>query len=328
MQLVALKDCYYLSVIALVKTASWFPSPKLKEWVVRSVACIAYRSSSSKRRLSQKNLAAAFDGRLSERQLRRVVRRAFYEFWDDTFSLLPSRAGRAALKQADLCGVEHLRTALKNGKGVILWESRHFGRRTLAKQILHEHGFAIHQVHGWNHLGGFLGDSSTWVRRHVVERFFEKWEKQFVAEIICLPKSDSLAFTRALLERLQHNAIICIPADGGSGQKIIPIQFLGRTGAFSTGMVSLAKISGAAILPLFCFQESTGGTKVVIEAPVRVESNVDKERSLENSIFGYISLLEAYVRRYPEQYRNWHLLGSVEGMNRKQLSPQGRPRSS
>lgn len=314
MWLVAPKDFYFLAVIVLIKTVSWLPWAKLKQWVVRCLAWTAYVLSSSKRQLSQKNLSAVFDGQLSESQVRRVVRRAFYEFWHDTFSLLPSRAERAALGQAHLCGAEHLHTALQNGKGAILWESSHFGGRMLAKQVLHEHGFAIHQIHGWNHVGGFLSDSPTWVRQHVVEHFFEKWEKQWLAEIIFLPKSDSLAFTRTLLNRLQQNAILCIAADGQSGWKFMPIRFLGCTGVlFPTGMVSLAKISGAAILPLFCLRDSAEGTKVIIEAPIHLESRVDKERNLENSIAKYARLLEDYVRRYPEQYRNWHLLGSARG---------------
>lgn len=311
MRFVAIKDGYYLTVIGLVKIASWC-SPKLKEGLVRSVAWLAYNLSTSKRRHSEKNLAAAFDGKMNESRVRRVVRRAFYEFWDDTFSLLPPRGGRAAHETANLCGLEHLRAALKKGRGVVLWESRHFGKRTVAKRILHEEGFAIHQVHGWNHLGGLLGDSPSWVQRNLIDRVFEGWEKRFVKEIIHLPESNSLAFTRALLERLQRNAVVCIPADGGSGQKFIPVHFLGRAGAFPTGMVSLARISGAAILPLFCFRESTATIKVVIEAPLAIESNADKERGLENSIAGYVGLLEGYARRYPEQYRNWHLLG-IEG---------------
>ena len=59
------------------------------------------------------------------------------------------------LKQLELLGLEHLRVAIGQGKGAILWESSCFRRRLLAKQILHNNGFAVDQVHGENHLGGF-----------------------------------------------------------------------------------------------------------------------------------------------------------------------------
>jgi len=321
MRFIALKDCYFLAVIALMKTVRWFPSPQLKEWVVRCIAWVAYHLPSSKRRLSRENLAAAFAGRLSESQVHGIVKRAFYEFWHDAFSLLPSHRERIALKHMNLCGIEHLYTTLKNGKGVILWESGHFGRRVLSQQILHEHGFAIHQVHSWAHLGGFLSRSPTWVRQHLIKRFFETCEKQFVAEIIYLPQSNSLVFTRTLLERLRQNAIICIPSDGRSGQKFIPREFLGCPSIFSTGMVSLARISGAAILPLFCLQGSEGRTRVVIEPPIHIASDAERERGLENSIVEYVSLLEVYVRRYPEQYRSWHMLRRPASSQR-QASPK------
>jgi len=308
MKFVRIKDFYFLSVIMLIMITSWFSSPKLKEFVVSFIASAAYRFSRNKRRLGEKNLSETFNDKLSEDQRREIVKGAFYEFWKDTFSLSLSSVERGAIIEAEIRGVEHLHGALKNGMGVILWESVFFGRRTLAKQMLHENGFSIYQVHMKHHLGGFQNDrgSITWVQRHIIRPLFEKCEKQFVEEIIYLPNSNSLAFTRVLLNRLKQNSIICITGDVGFGQKLIPQRFLGRTKLFATGMVSLAKISGAPILPIFCIQERNGKASLIIDHPIQIETDVDRERGLENSIAQYAGLLESYIRRFPEKCRSWH----------------------
>ena len=309
MKCLRIQDLYSLTVIVLIKIVSGFPSPLLKDLTIKSIAFAAYHVSKKKRHSMEKNLSEAFDGKLAEYQRREIVKGAFYEFWRETFSRWSTRQERAALKIVEIQGVEHLHKALKNGRGVILWESNAFGRRTLSKQILHENGFLIHQVYGEVHLRGFLTTdpdrSNSWVRDHMIKTEMERSEKPFLAEIIYLPSSDSLVFTRILLDRLKQNAILCIPGDGRSGKKLLPMRFLGHTKLFSTGMVSLAKISGASILPIFCIQEKNGKTSLIIEPPILIEIEVGREQVLEKGVLQYVRLLESYIRKYPEQYRNW-----------------------
>jgi lauroyl/myristoyl acyltransferase len=309
MKLMTATDFYFLSVMALTKSLSWFSSIQLRAFVARSIALAAYLLLGNKKRLCERNLSQTFDGKLTKSQIRRIVIESYDEFWYDAFSLLPSTSERAVIKQLDLRGVEHLQRALKDGRGVILWESSYFGRRILGKQILHEHGYAIHQVHAANHLlGGFMPSTSsaTWIRDHVFKPFLEKSEKQFVSEIIYLPESDSLTFTRVLLNQLKQNGIVCMPGGGMYARKFISTKFLGQPISFSTGIISLAKISGAPLLPMFCILERDGKTRLIIERPISIESNVGRERGIENGVNQYISLLESYIKKYPEQYRNWH----------------------
>ena len=309
MKCLRIQDLYSLTVIALIKIVSGFPSPLLKNLTIKSIAFAAYHVSKKKRHRAKENLSEAFDGKLAERQRREIVKGAFYEFWRETFSRWLTRQEKAALKSVSIQGLEHLQRALRNGKGAILWESNALGRRTLSKQILHENGFAIHQVYAEVHLKGFLTTDPdrhhSWVRDHMIKTEMERCEKPSLAEIIYLPRSDSLVFTRVLLDRLKQNAILCIPGDGRSGKKLLPMKFLGRTKLFSTGMVSLAKISGASILPLFCIQEKNGKTNLIIEPPILIEREMRREAGFEKGLNQYVRLLESYIRKYPEQYRNW-----------------------
>jgi len=201
-----------------------------------------------------------------------------------------------------IIGEELLRSALTKGRGVILLESNAFGYRVIAKQLLSRRGFRLHQVHAENHLNGLRNEGlgANWMRRAVLKRTFERWEKKFMSEIIDLPGGESMLFTRTLQRRLAANSIICSAGDGGLGQKLVTVPFLGRDRPFATGMFSLSKISGSPILPLFCFQEEGDEIKLVLGP----EHDVVKD-GVDGALVSFVRLLEDYIRRYPGQYRNW-----------------------
>jgi len=282
----------------------------LKVFVVKIIVFIAYWFLKNKRELSEKNLSEIFGEEINKKQIKNILKGSYYEFWDDTFCLLPSIKDQRALKRTNVIGIKHLQDAHKEGRGVILLESNDFGRRISGKQILHGMGFQLNQVHAEDHLlSGFTGggNSDSWVRRHIVRPFFENGEKRFIQEIIYFPKkSNSLVFARTLLDRLKRNGIICMAGGGLSGQKFIPIKFLSHSGIFATGIVSLAKMSSAPILPIFCIHGKDGKTNLIIERPILISPDAGRENNLGNIILQYLNLLESYVKKYPEQYRNWH----------------------
>jgi lauroyl/myristoyl acyltransferase len=292
-------DIYLLCVIALIKVVDRSASPLLGRFFARTAALAAWRL--SRRRRRSRSLSLARTLAVSEAEIPQIVKNCFYEFWYGVFSL-PCHGGRRSMR-VELRGLENLHNAIAKGKGVILWESNSFGKRVLAKRILHGNGVSVSQVHGQHHLEGFH-NSKSWIAMKVIRPFFENCERPFVKEIIYLPDSE-FPFNRTFLERLKRNGILCIAADGRQGHKFILVRFLGHSAFFSTGMVSLAKLSGATILPLFCIQQDTEKAAVIIEAPIQIDVNGDRERGLERSVRQYAGLLESYIRRYPEQYLSW-----------------------
>ena len=134
MKLITVKDCYPLCIIALIQVANRVPSPKLRLLLVKAVASMAHRFSITKRRLSEKNVGETFGGHLSRERIEAIVKSSFYEFWRDIFLMSPSRIPMAPLR-INIHGLDHLQNAVNKGKGVILWESSHFGGRFLAKRI-------------------------------------------------------------------------------------------------------------------------------------------------------------------------------------------------
>jgi lauroyl/myristoyl acyltransferase len=307
-------DLYLLLVMALIKLLNQCPFLRVKDFFTHAVAFMAFHLSRRGRRVKERALAQTL--RLSEPAVRNIAKHAFYDFWSDIFIGPSLRRDKKSGQVNEVQGIEHLKEALQKGRGVILWESSFFGRRVLAKRILHEKAFSVCQVHSEYHIGGFH-NPKTWMSVHVIQPFFNNRERPFVKEIIPLSRSESLTFTKDLLARLKQNDIIAIAADGSIGHKFIPVEFLDRTDLFSTGMVSLARLSGATILPFFCVHNEDR-TALIIESPICIEADGDRERGLEKAIRQYARLLECYVKKYPQQYRNWH------GLVRSESGPHAR----
>jgi lauroyl/myristoyl acyltransferase len=125
-------------------------------------------------------------------------------------------------------------------------------------------------------------------------------ERQLVAELIGIPGGPSLAYLRLLAERLRANQVICIAADGREGQRFQVVEALGRPFPVASGMPSLARSAGAALLPLFCFRNHRGRLQLVIEPPL------DVAQPAEVVARRYAALFEGYLRRCPGQLRGWH----------------------
>jgi KDO2-lipid IV(A) lauroyltransferase len=311
MRLLGLRDPFLLLVMAVVKVASRLPSSTLRERLATAMGRGAYYLDWGARLRTERNLSIAYDGGLSKDQVHTITKEALREHWAEVLSLLPPRDSRRQPPKVQVQGLEHLFRARENGKGAILWESG-FGRRMLPKRVLGRLGFALHQIHAEYHFAEFFGGYGplTWVQRSVLRPFFDSCEREVIAEIIYLPNSDSLAFTRLLLSRLRENAILVSTADGWSGQKLIPLPFLQQTDLFATGMVSLARMSGAPILPLFCIQERGQIARVTIESPLDTQSLASRDQALEGALSQYVRLLEWYIRKHPEKYRRWPFVGA------------------
>jgi lauroyl/myristoyl acyltransferase len=303
---IAAYDLYILIVMGLVKAAGTPDFPWLRHFCARGAGYAASHLSRVKRRQIEDGLKAL---ELSKREKSLIAKRVFYVFWYDIFfGLSPCRTAKAAKCNSEVNGVEWLNSALERGHGVILWESSFFGRRMSAKRILHENGYSVHQVHAHDHVGGFH-NSGSWIGKCIIQPLFDRFETRYVNEIIRLLGPDSFAFSRQFRVRLRQNCIVCIAADVSKGHKLVPIPFLGRTVYFPTGMVSLARLSGATILPLFCIQQKSGQTTVIIESPVPIE---DGDDSSQKTVMHYARLLESYIKNYPEQYRYWDGLAALD----------------
>ena len=314
MRLAAPIDLYFLIIITIVRVTSWLPYRSVRIAVARVLAGLSYHFSLNKRARMKHAVTTAFGSQLGDRELVRILKGSFFDLWWEILGSKPNRIDVDATTEARIIGWNHLEEALAAGKGVILCENGNFGRRFWAKQILNRKGVRVHQIRGANHLSGLEIDSATatWVRRCAIRPFFDDAERPYITEAICLPSTGNLAYGRALLQRLRENAAICVAADGENGARLLALPFLGASYQFSTGMVSLARMSGAAIVPIVCREMDDGKACLIIEEAIWVDEDEDRERQIEQIIARYAALFERYILREPALYRKWHMLSQVQ----------------
>jgi lauroyl/myristoyl acyltransferase len=303
MRWVDAEDLYYVTVVTLIRLAAWSGSPRLSDTLANAVARIAWMVPSGKRRRLISRIAACV-APATPTQHREIAQRTYRAFWQDAFALACT-VRPADARRIRIHGLEHVQRAMTEGHGAILLDSGFFGRRHLAKIILHAHGLAVVQVHASDHLAGFWSARDTRVRRGVIRPFLEACERRFVQEILHVSRFDpSLAFTRRLMSVLQDNRVLCLSGEGRIGQKAVTLPFLGQDRRFVTGAMSLARHAGAPLLPFFCWRGDDGQAGLVIEPAI------DLHRSVRDAAAGtaaYGRLLETYVLRHPSEYYGWHI---------------------
>lgn len=307
MHLVRAHDFYLLAVILLVELARRVPFLPLHRWFAPLLTALAYHTSRHKRAEIKKNLARAFGTMLDAAAQQALCYQIFTAFWLEMFTwALPDSH---FTQNTTILGIEHLQNALSRNKGVILWESSGFGKRVAAQAIFYVNGFALTPVHALRHLGGIdSGDTrDSQVFSKIIRPYFHNLELARVAEIQYLPQDASLVFTRTLLDRLAHNAILCIAADGPKGHKHVELPFLGQPHKFATGMLSLAQLSDAPMLPMFCTPNAAGGYILEILPPLPLSAASTRAQQ-QAALAQYVHLFESRIRAQPEWYRHWDLV--------------------
>lgn len=300
------KSVILLTAPILLEGVYYTKSPAVREWAVSLLARTAYLASVPKRRRNERALRSYFQGRLSDAEIRQTNLAHFKTFWRDVVETIRFESETASLRRVEIAGLDHLENALAEGRGCILWESNSFGRRNLAKQVLALHGYQLEQVHLKGHLLG-LGSSlpvPRWVSQFA-SRFLLKWECQFISKLYEIPLDGSLAYLRGMSKSLARNQIICSAGDGSHGQRRIEFGFLGGVLHISTGMLSLSAMSGAPIIPIFCYSKGSNEYRVELSDPIRLSGREDREAEYYRAAGEYTRALEERSLSYPNQRFVW-----------------------
>jgi lauroyl/myristoyl acyltransferase len=272
---------------------------KFRGKLLTSLGKISFFLARSRASRADRNLAKSMGDTVSAAARRQIVVESFIEYWREIFSLLHSCDKHTRLN-VGIEGIEYLTEAQRKGKGTILWQPSDFGRRNFVNQYLSAHGFSLIQVHAGTHIVGY----PTHISNLITKPFFEWCSRKFLKEIIYLPDSGSIAFTRVLVNRLQSNAVVSIAGDAMGSRKDVPVKFFDDVSYFPIGIFSLSKVSGAPILPVFSFVEESGLIRLIIEPPLMPTSYAHGDM-LNGPVAECVGKLEHYIRKYPGQYTNW-----------------------
>ncbi len=243
---------------------------------------LAYALSRRYRRIAMQNLLRAFP-EWSPAQARATTKRVFRNFGVALAEFLkaPSMSRAEIEKRLQVVGLEHLESALAQGKGVLLITG-HFGNWELMARYLCMLGYPI------------------WViARHT--------EDPATTDLITLLRERSGykvimrdQAVRPVLKALRANEMVGILPDQNAGD--VFIEFFGQKAGSVAGPAVFHLRTGAPLVPLFNVRLPGDYHRVEILPPMQFEATGDLNADSERIMQALNDVLEEYVRRYPDQW--------------------------
>jgi lauroyl/myristoyl acyltransferase len=195
--------------------------------------------------------------------------------------------------------------ALSEGRGVILWVAPMVFSNLVTKMTLAQEG--IHASHLSMSTHGF---SASRFGVRFLNRLATSAEERFVTERLVMFRGARNDALKELTRRVQAGRVVTITANAAAATAAISTPLLGGTFVLATGPPSLARHTGASLLPVFTVRMPDGSFVTRIEAPL-ARSGEGRKDALRSAVSAYVSLLETYVARWPEQYPNF--FGAARG---------------
>ncbi len=194
-------------------------------------------------------------------------------------------------------GFEHVHAALEAGRGAVLWVSHGFHGHLGSKIGFRRAGLDV--VHLSTPAHGF---SATKFGVRYLNRMQTRIEDRYIRERVLLPLQGQNAALQTLAKRLKANQVVSITGQKGTG-RTVDAKFLDGTLPLAPGAPSLARMTGAKLLPVFAFRAADGVVEVTVEPEIALDGSRDEAVSAAVQDFARCS--EPHVLRHPGQWLSW-----------------------
>jgi KDO2-lipid IV(A) lauroyltransferase len=235
------------------------------------------------------NLSVILGRSASSREVRRAARAlldAHFTAWLDFLHFATRPPEEAARLVESVVGYSRILEGRGKGKGVLLLTG-HLGNWEVGGLMLAEMRQPVHVV--------LVPDIFPAVER-------ARQELHARAGIVEIRVDRSFAPTLAVLRALKGNAIVAMQGDRDFSNNGIAVPFFGRDAYFPRGPFLVAMATEATVLPAFIVRAPDGRYRAIVEAPLEIEREGDREALLRANVERYVSILERYVARHPEQW--------------------------
>jgi len=259
------------------------------------------RQHTLKRADLERSLRRVLGGELSRAAVRQATRDWFRFASCEAVDVMRLRHRARPLRRlVTIRGREHLEEALAAGKGAILC-SAHFGAYDSSFSVLHTSGFPVTTIGRWQYKytpGLSSAERRFWnwalarrLRRHRQRPNIEPWPGRF-----------QVAALAASALRAGEVVTICVDAPPLDSDKAraIGVPFLGNEARLVPGVVTLAQLTGAPVLPCFLYRSADYRHQVLeISAPVPMEGDTT------TAFARCAAEVSAAIRRSPASWVYW-----------------------
>ncbi|QAT17494.1 hypothetical protein BU251_07085 [Candidatus Velamenicoccus archaeovorus] len=239
------------------------------------------------RRIAIESLTMAFGKTKTPQEIRRICRECFnsmaclaVEFF--MFMKHPERIK----KFVDIEGIDNLKKALAEGKGVVAI-SAHFGSFPLLLSRLAQEECKVNAV--MRHMRDQKLD----------ELFEDKRRLMRVGSIYTQPRQTCVSQS---LKVLRDNEVLFVQLDQNFGTGGVFVDFFGVKAATATGPIVFSMRTGAPIVPMFIYRLGGPRHRIVIEPPIHVDESGTKSERLLHAVERLTALIEKYIRQHPHEW--------------------------
>lgn len=247
------------------------------------------------------NIQAAFPER-EPTEINRIAR-GFCEYARRVYlwRVLPSLPGSNAPEKWPVVGLAHLDAALSRKRGVIL-VTAHFGYGHIIPIALAAHGYAVarvlaelerveerERVEEWLRRGG-------WLRR----RFYAR--TRVLADPLRPEDMVANLDVRPIFDRLSRNGIVMTTGDGLRSSHFTNLPLLGNVYPFPSGLMKIAMLTEASILPTFAVQDGRAGR---IQVEIHPALAIDPRSDVRDNLRLLAEVIEEQLRERPHLWYRW-----------------------
>jgi len=253
-------------------------------WLGRRLGVVAFWVNKKRRLIAYANLKAAFANEKSPKELRAITRRVYQNMVQTFMEVLNlTKVNRKYVdKYVDIVNMERIENAAKSGRGTVLLTA-HFGDWELSSLVSAAVGFPI----------------TVLVREQKMKRLNEVLNRLRESNG-CKVISKGMD-VKNLIRTLRDKEIVGILADQDAGKSGMLVNFFGRPTSSHYGSLEIAKRTDSIILPTFIMRTHGPYHKLFLEEYIDFR-NMQSEDSVRDNLQKYMSLLEKYVRQYPDQW--------------------------
>ncbi|MFA5156415.1 MAG: lysophospholipid acyltransferase family protein [Candidatus Omnitrophota bacterium] len=220
--------------------------------------------------------------------IRRRMSRNFAKYLVDFFRF--SKLDKAFIaKNIKIENINYFDEALAEGNGVIVLTA-HLGNWELGGVVIGLSGYPF------------------WVvalphKNKKVDDFFNQQRQSKNIHVIPFGKA-----ARQCLNLLKENKMVALVGDRDFNAKGLVVDFFGKKSYFPAGPAAFSMKTGSPIIPGFMFRNCDDSFTLRIEKPIKFEKVGDerlpeeKERRMLEIVNSYKSLIEDYIRKYPDQW--------------------------
>jgi len=276
----------YIALLVVYKTLAWLPV-----WpayaIARAVGDLSYLFQARSRRHVKDNMRHVLGPSADEKEVSRATREVFRNvtrYYADLIRLPRIDPHRLLEQGLNVHGLENLKNALAQGKGVVL-VSAHYGNPELTVQAL-----AAIDVYAYV------------LTEPLQPRQLSDLTHRLRSTHGHIYRPVSMSSVKGALRYLRQGKLVAILCDRDIQKTGQLLPLCGCPARFPVGAAMLAVRTGAQVVPAFSQRRGPGRNEVWIEPPLSLERTGDEEHDVRAITEKILARFEEYLRRDPGQW--------------------------